>query len=266
MVKTETFHHVRFHGLYGTYDDGRAWFKEAPEIKDRPRCIIHLGSSLGNFNKEDAAMFLKGFAQDVLRPGKPDYMLLGLDGCKEPEKVWTAYNDPHKCTERFIMSGLKQANEVMGLKIFDIEKWEYVGEWNKEEGRHQAYLVPKEDIKLTGELEGVAVKKGERVNIEYSYKFDDQDANKLWEYASVIPGAQWSNEAGDYCTSSLSPLLYLPTDISSSLPAQPYLLQFPPQALGLRLRPPPLPPRLGGALESLGHRHAGHDPSIPAPV
>jgi EasF-like predicted methyltransferase len=196
---------VRYHGLHGTYDDGREWLKNAPEVRDRPRCILWLGSSAGNFTREEAAAFLKGFTGEALRPGKKDYMLVGLDGCKDGPRVYTAYNDPHGYTEKFIMRGLSNANSILGGKYFELDEWDYVGEWNAEHGRHQAYYVPKKDIQFTGKLEGVTVKKGERVNIEYSYKFDDQDARTLWDEAELSGGAQWANEDGDYCLSSPLP-------------------------------------------------------------
>jgi uncharacterized SAM-dependent methyltransferase len=39
-------HHVRCHGLHGTYDDGLAWLK-CSGIASRPKCIMSLGSSIG---------------------------------------------------------------------------------------------------------------------------------------------------------------------------------------------------------------------------
>jgi EasF-like predicted methyltransferase len=199
MVPTESLENVRYNGLHGTYDDGHAWLKNTPEIKDRPRCVLWLGSSAGNFERAGAARFLKDFVRDALRPGKPDYLLVGLDGCKDGERVYQAYNDSQNVTERFIMTGLKNANNILGGNYFDLEEWEYLGEWNAERGRHQAYYTPKSSVHLGGKLRGVTVKKGERVNIEYSYKFDDKDARFLWEEAGLADGAQWANEKGDYC-------------------------------------------------------------------
>ncbi|KAA8893559.1 histidine-specific methyltransferase [Sphaerosporella brunnea] len=193
------FKNVRFNGLHGTYEDGREWLKSSPEVKDRPRCILWLGSSAGNYTREGAAQFLKAFAGDALRPGKQDYMLVGLDGCKDGPRVYTAYNDPHGYTEKFIMSGLSNANEILGGEYFKLDDWEYVGEWNAEHGRHQAYYVPRKDIRFGGKLDGVNVQKGERVNVEYSYKFDETDARILWEEAGLTEGAEWANENGDYC-------------------------------------------------------------------
>lgn len=48
LEQLPTFKHVRCHGLYGTYDDGLDWLK-LPENQARPKCVMSLGSSIGEF-------------------------------------------------------------------------------------------------------------------------------------------------------------------------------------------------------------------------
>src|SRR5437667_3636835 len=103
-----TYKYVKCYGLHGTYDDGLEWLKE-PENRSKPKCVLSLGSSIGNFTRDEAAEFLGGFANSVLQPGNGDLMLVGLDACKNPDKVWRAYNDPKGITEAFIMNGLLHA-------------------------------------------------------------------------------------------------------------------------------------------------------------
>lgn len=40
------FNYVSCHGLLGTYDDGRDWLKQ-PDVVNKPKCILTLGSSIG---------------------------------------------------------------------------------------------------------------------------------------------------------------------------------------------------------------------------
>ncbi len=77
------YEHVRCFGLLGTYDDGCDWLK-TPAVARRQKCILTLGSSIGNFWSDDAAEFLRGFA-NVLNPG--DSMLVGLDSCADAAKI-----------------------------------------------------------------------------------------------------------------------------------------------------------------------------------
>jgi uncharacterized SAM-dependent methyltransferase len=46
LAQVPPFKHVRCHGLWGTYDDGREWL-QSPEVAARPKCILSLGSSIG---------------------------------------------------------------------------------------------------------------------------------------------------------------------------------------------------------------------------
>ena len=83
LAAVPKFEHVKCHGLHGTYDDGLDWLK-TPENASRPKCIMSLGSSIGNFHRKDAAEFLKGFSE-ILQTG--DTMLIGLDACDDPARV-----------------------------------------------------------------------------------------------------------------------------------------------------------------------------------
>jgi uncharacterized SAM-dependent methyltransferase len=46
LEQVPAFRHVRCHGLHGTYDDGLDWLK-MPENQSRPKCVMSLGSSIG---------------------------------------------------------------------------------------------------------------------------------------------------------------------------------------------------------------------------
>ena len=50
LRQVPTFRHVRTHGLLGTYDDGREWLK-TPSIARRRKCVMSLGSSIGEQSK-----------------------------------------------------------------------------------------------------------------------------------------------------------------------------------------------------------------------
>jgi hypothetical protein len=99
-----------------------------PEEIQPPLHILFLGSSLGNFSREEAADFLLSLP---LRPGSGDTLLLGLDHDNDKEKIERAYNDSKGYTAKFIFNGLRSAGRVLGNeKIFDEDKWEYVNRYN----------------------------------------------------------------------------------------------------------------------------------------
>ncbi len=49
-----------------------------------------MGSSIGNFPPSEAVDFLEQFAAELT---PQDLMLIALDGCQDPDRVFHAYND-----------------------------------------------------------------------------------------------------------------------------------------------------------------------------
>jgi uncharacterized SAM-dependent methyltransferase len=136
--------------------------KTDSEHQERPRHILFLGSSLGNFDRSETAPFLSALP---LRPGSQDTLLIGLDGrpsavkqapgaLKTPlaavtditrpstpdyfqgqRKVEVAYHDPKGKTEDFIMHGLEVVDQELkngsvkdgeeASSGIDLGAWEY---------------------------------------------------------------------------------------------------------------------------------------------
>ncbi|KAL1860008.1 hypothetical protein Plec18170_001957 [Paecilomyces lecythidis] len=164
-IPIDRFHHVRFAGLHGTFDDGLQWLKETPGIRDRPHCVLLLGLTIGNFSRQNAASFLRNIAYHALstNPAQSS-ILVTLDSCKEPTKVLRAYTSPGVVP--FALSALKYANslfkpkdaEVADGQTFNIDDWFFLSEWNYILGRHEASLIPQSrDITLGPPLQGIVV-------------------------------------------------------------------------------------------------------------
>ena len=190
------FKHVKCYGLHGTYNDGLEWLK-SPEIAKRPKSVLSMGSSIGNFTKAEASSFLEALSS-AIRPG--DRLLIGIDSCKDPKKVFHAYNDTDGITHRFILNGLEHANQLLGSDDFDLSSWRVIGEYryDADGGRHVAFVTPTQDVAI----DGILVRKDEQIQIEQSSKFSPDEANQLFNNAGLLQGAKWTNETGDYGESS----------------------------------------------------------------
>jgi EasF-like predicted methyltransferase len=199
-VPDGSFNFVTCAGLWGTYDDGLAWLKQ-PENAEKPKAILSMGSSIGNFTPDEAVDFIAQFATEL---GREDLMLIALDGCQDADKVYNAYNDKDGVTHGFTANGLKHANRLLGYDAFKPDLWEAVGQYDRQGSRHQAFVVPNTAVTV----EGADIKKNEKVRIEESYKWPFQKAERLWHEAcaknSVIEGAFYSNKEGSYCTFSVA--------------------------------------------------------------
>jgi len=79
-----------------------------PDVPQTPLHILFLGSSLGNFSRDDDANFLRGLP---LRPGSGDTLLLGLDHDNDPAEIERAYDDSLGITRKFMLQG-KSSNPI----------------------------------------------------------------------------------------------------------------------------------------------------------
>ncbi|KAK4994701.1 hypothetical protein LTR66_005325 [Elasticomyces elasticus] len=191
-----TYKHVKCLGLHGTYDDGLAWLR-SPENATKPKSILSFGSSIGNFKRDEAAAFLRGFA-GILHTR--DSLIIGIDACEDPDKVYHAYNDRDGLTHEFVLNSLQHANRLMGRTVFNTQKWSVIGEYNGTLGCHQAFVSPMVDVHINDAI----IKSGERVLIEESYKYSSEQSRRLWVGANIAEDATWSKANGDYFLHMLS--------------------------------------------------------------
>ncbi|KIW82531.1 hypothetical protein Z517_05558 [Fonsecaea pedrosoi CBS 271.37] len=197
-VSPGTFQHVRCHGLLGTYDDGLTWLQQ-PEIASRPKVVLSLGSTLGSFTRAEAADFFAGFAKAIDHcvngaTRSEALMIIGVDGCKKGEQVWSAYNDAESRNDQFIKNALEYANRILGKDIFHQSEWDRHGQWNETIGRHEQYLVPRKDIWF----EERCLKAGEKIFVVASHKYDDEDRQRLWHGAGLTVVEGWRHPETQY--------------------------------------------------------------------
>ncbi|OCF38859.1 hypothetical protein I317_07367 [Kwoniella heveanensis CBS 569] len=164
----------------------------------RPLHFVFLGSSLGNFDRESAAPFLKSLP---LKNG--DTLLIGLDGRPAPgpegrKKVEVAYNDPAGYTKAFEEHGWEVVRQE--LRLVDDKGVEFVGRYNEELGRHEAYYRSKEahTIYLLNNDQEVKLEKDELLNIEWSYKYSYGEALELFQRADLRIVNTWKAPDSEY--------------------------------------------------------------------
>lgn len=90
----------------------------------------------------------------------------------------------------------------MGEKIFNIDDWKIIGEYvhDSEGGRHQAFYSPKRKISCLG----ISIEEGERVQVEQSLKYSDEESQVLWELAGLEEMRKWTASGESYSKSRIS--------------------------------------------------------------
>ncbi len=164
-------------------------FPEFPFDHDRI-AIFYAGSSLGNFEPEEAAAFLArlGRAAD---PGSR--LLLGADRKKDKATLDRTYNDPGGLNAAFNRNILNNVNRLADGD-FDPEKWIPHQFYVERRGRIELWLESAEDqtVRVAGEVFRFAA--GDRIHTENSYKYDVDEVLALAAPAWT-PLHVWSDPA-----------------------------------------------------------------------
>jgi L-histidine Nalpha-methyltransferase / hercynylcysteine S-oxide synthase len=193
MLDIDAYKHVTLRGLHGTYDDALVWLSKhsSGTTHGRTTCVMSLGSSVGNFAPEDAVNFLAGYAR-VLGPA--DRLLIGIDACQDPERVFRAYNDDKHVTERFYRNALHNANGLLGYVAFKQEDWSVATAFDEKTKKHFANFVPKMDV-VTKDF---SLRAGETVYLEESWKFPRERADAIWRDSGLVHQAVFEQPSGDH--------------------------------------------------------------------
>jgi L-histidine N-alpha-methyltransferase len=138
------------------------------EIPGR-KLVLYLGSSIGNFDCEEAVTLL-GDVRQELSPG--DALLLGTDMVKNPQILVPAYDDARGVTARFTTNILRRINRELAAN-FDLESFRHVAEWNPSHSRMEIYLESTRPQMITLGVTGTQLHfaAGERIHAENSYKY-----------------------------------------------------------------------------------------------
>lgn len=87
----------------------------------------------------------------------------------------------------------------MGFEAFKAGEWDAFGEFVEEGGYHRAFVSPLKDVVV----DGVELKKGERIRIEESWKFSTEEIQHLWNETGLVANTVFPTARGDYGTYKL---------------------------------------------------------------
>jgi dimethylhistidine N-methyltransferase len=102
----------------------------------QPLLILFLGSTIGNFEPENAIDFLYAIRQ-ILAPG--DALLLGTDLLKPVDQLLNAYDDPVGVTAAFNLNVLARINRELDAD-FDLRQFEHLARYDAEAQRIEMHL------------------------------------------------------------------------------------------------------------------------------
>lgn len=161
--------------------------------KGQRRTIVFFpGSTVGNFEPDDAVTFLRRMATLFQADGG---MLIGVDLQKPKAALEPAYNDAQGVTAAFNLNLLRRANRELGAD-FDLDNFQHRAIYNEQDGRIEMHLVSVcAQTVHVGEA-AISFRQGEHITTEHSYKYTLEGFADIASRAGLTVGKVWTDPRG----------------------------------------------------------------------
>lgn len=180
-------------GLAGEY---LPMLKKAYAESPKKKLLLFLGSSIGNYELDEAQQFLKQVYQ-IMQPG--DLILVGFDLKKDPNQILAAYNDAGGFTKAFNLNLLTRINTELDANI-DINAFDHFPTYNPMTGACRSYLVSKKNqIISIPNATDIVLARHEAIDMELSQKFSIADIDAMADALGFLPKPYFFDQKGWYC-------------------------------------------------------------------
>ena len=179
--------------------DFTAPFALPEEIKDLPKVGFFPGSTLGNFEPQEAAAFLRT-AREIL--GRGAQMIIGVDLEKDERVLYDAYNDSAGVTARFNLNVLVRINRELGGN-FDLSAFTHRSIYNRDRHRIEMHLISRkaQSVRVLGH--NFSFRPGESIHTESSYKYSLERFTALARAADWKVRESWTDKAAMFSVHAL---------------------------------------------------------------
>lgn len=164
------------------------------------RVIFFPGSTIGNFDPEDAVIFLKQFS-DNLQAG--DGLLIGVDLVKETAILEAAYDDAAGTTAAFNTNLLHRIDRELDANI-DSYSFNHRAIFNRDKSRIEMHLVSDEEQSVFIADKEFLFAQGETIHTENSYKYTVDTFSALAKRAGFRLDKVWTDNDSLFSVSYFS--------------------------------------------------------------
>ena len=147
------------------------------------------GSSIGNFEPEEARQFLGNVAAS-LGPGA--HLLIGVDRKKDRAVLEAAYNDAAGVTSEFNLNVLNHLNDELNAD-FDTDAFRHQAHYNERQGCIQMFLESRREQSVRVNGTAIEFARGETIHTENSYKFELEEFKSLAAAGGFTCTAAWTD-------------------------------------------------------------------------
>lgn len=161
--------------VHATCADYSAPFELPVDDPQRTRVAFFPGSSIGNFDPDDARGFLERVGGVVGTGGK---LLIGVDLIKDAVVLNAAYNDEQGVTADFNLNLLRRINRELDAD-FDLASFRHHAFFNRDENRVEMHLISARDQRVRVGGDTFDVRAEEAIHTENSYKYSIEGFHSL---------------------------------------------------------------------------------------
>jgi len=186
----EDFEGLRVTGVVADYRD--ALGSLAGKVRG-PKLVVFLGSSLGNYEPDEAVALLAHVAR-CMHPG--DRLLLGVDLAKGRDVLEAAYDDAQGVSAAFNKNILTRINAELDAD-FDLDAFGHRATYREDRGRVEMHLVSRRDqsVGIGGLDASIRFAQGETIHTENSHKYTGDQLDELSSRAGFVERSSWADAA-----------------------------------------------------------------------
>ena len=161
-----------------------------PFKSEQRRVSFFPGSSIGNFQRDEASIFIKRIRQLV---GADGGLLIGVDLKKDVETLNAAYNDAAGVTAEFNLNVLEHLNRDYDAN-FDLSAFRHSAGFDPSKGCIEMFLVSQKHqyIQLCGEQ--FEFQENEAIHTENSHKYGTEEIIAMAREAGFNRVEYWCDE------------------------------------------------------------------------
>ncbi|GAA5784577.1 L-histidine N(alpha)-methyltransferase [Chitiniphilus shinanonensis] len=161
-------------------------------VDDYTPVMFYPGSSIGNFEPDEALALLRAMRRHLGRDGR---LLIGVDAPKEPARLEAAYDDALGVTAAFNRNVLRHINRTLGAD-FEPAAFAHRAVFDRERSRIEMHLVALYPQTVTLGHAQRRFEAGEFIVTEHSYKYAPERFVELLSQAGFGRIDRFSDERG----------------------------------------------------------------------
>ncbi len=171
-----------------------------PSVPVRSTLVFFPGSTIGNFDCEEAIALLRMMARLA---GEEGFVLVGADLRKSKATLEAAYNDRAGVTAAFNLNLLARLNREFGAD-FDLDAFEHRAPWVEEHSRIEMHLLSTRAQRVRIRGIEITLEAGESIWTESCHKYDCEQFAMMAATAGLRVREVWMDEERQFSVQLLA--------------------------------------------------------------